>query len=125
MGLRAVERVNSVLIDEDSFDDPDDFSTQVLVGVDHGLKHDRWFHCDELISFSKRLLTNFVGSLSPNKIEERNKALSIALDIRGSKGERVAELDGCENSPRRDFSTGSFAGALMLLLNSGQERFHG
>jgi mRNA interferase MazF len=64
----------------------DGLSTQVLVGVDQGLKHDSSIHCDELISLPKSLLTNFVGSLSPNKIEELNRALSIALEIRGLKG---------------------------------------
>jgi mRNA interferase MazF len=64
----------------------DGLSTQVLVGVDEGLKHDSSIHCDELVSLAKPLLTNFVGSLSPQRIEELNKALSIALDIRGLKG---------------------------------------
>ncbi len=64
----------------------DGLSTQVLVGVDEGLKHESSIHCDELVSLAKSLLTNFVGSLSPQKIEELNKALSIALDIRGLKG---------------------------------------
>jgi mRNA interferase MazF len=64
----------------------DGLSTQVLVGADQGLKHDSTIHCDELISLPKSLLTNFVGSLSLNKIEELNNALSIALNIRGLKG---------------------------------------
>jgi mRNA interferase MazF len=64
----------------------DGLSTQVLVGVDEGLKHDSSVHCDELVSLPKSLLTNFVGSLSPQKIEELNRALSIALDIRDLKG---------------------------------------
>jgi mRNA interferase MazF len=58
----------------------------VLVGVDEGLKHDSSIHCDELISLPKSLLTNFVGSLSLKKIEELDRALSIALDIRNLKG---------------------------------------
>jgi mRNA interferase MazF len=64
----------------------DGLSTQVLVGVNEGLKHDSSIHCDELISLPKSLLTNFVGSLSLKKIEELNRALSIALDIRDLKG---------------------------------------
>ena len=66
----------------------DGLSTQVLVGVDQGLKHDSSIHCDELVSLPKSLLTNFIGSLSPNKIEELNKALSIALDIRDIRGSK-------------------------------------
>jgi mRNA interferase MazF len=64
----------------------DGLSTQVLVGVDEGLKHDSSIHCDELVSLPKSALINFVGSLSPQKIEELNRALSIALDIRDFKG---------------------------------------
>jgi mRNA interferase MazF len=61
-------------------------STQVLVGVDEGLKHDSSIHCDELISLPKSVLTNFIGSLSPEKTEELDRALSIALDIRDFEG---------------------------------------
>ncbi|MEW6616165.1 MAG: type II toxin-antitoxin system PemK/MazF family toxin [Thermodesulfobacteriota bacterium] len=64
----------------------DGLSTQVLVGVNEGLKHDSSIHCDELVSLPKSVLTNFIGSLSPQKIEELNSALSIALDIRNLKG---------------------------------------
>jgi len=59
----------------------DGLSTQVLVGIDEGLKHDSSIHCDELISIPKSALTNFVGKLSPQKIEALNRALRIALDI--------------------------------------------
>ena len=64
----------------------DGLSTQVLVGVNEGLKHDSSVHCDELVSLPKSVLTNFVGSLSPQKTGELNKALSIAVDIRDLKG---------------------------------------
>lgn len=59
----------------------DALSTQVLVGIDEGLKHDSSIHCDELVSLPKSVLTNFVGRLSLQKIEALNKALCIALDI--------------------------------------------
>jgi mRNA interferase MazF len=68
------------------FSTHDGLSTQVLVGVDEGLKHDSSIHCDELVSLPKSVLTNFIGSLSPQKIEELNRALSIALDIQDLKG---------------------------------------
>ena len=64
----------------------DGLSTQVLVGVDEGLRHDSSVHCDELVSLPKSLLTNYAGSLSPQKTAELNRALSIALDIRDLKG---------------------------------------
>ena len=56
-------------------------STQVPVGVDEGLKHDSSIHCDELVSLPKSALTNFIGALSPQKLQELNHALRIALDI--------------------------------------------
>ena len=63
----------------------DGLSTQVQAGVSEGLKHDSSIHCDELVSLPKSVLTNFIGSLSPQKVEELNGALSIALDIRDLK----------------------------------------
>jgi mRNA interferase MazF len=59
----------------------DGLSTQVLVGADEGLKHDSSIHCDELVSLSKSALTQYVGMLSPTKMDELNRALRIALDI--------------------------------------------
>jgi mRNA interferase MazF len=56
-------------------------STQVPVGVAEGLKHESSVHCDELVSLPKSVLTNFVGTLPPAKIEELNQALRIALDV--------------------------------------------
>ena len=56
-------------------------STQVPVGVTEGLKHDGSIHCDALMSLPKAVLTDFIGTLSPDKIEELNEALKIALAI--------------------------------------------
>lgn len=58
-------------------------STQVLVGIEDGLKHESSIHCDELVSLPKSALTNYVGSLSSEKIGAVNLALRIALDIAG------------------------------------------
>jgi mRNA interferase MazF len=55
--------------------------TQVPVGVDEGLKHDSSIHCDELISLSKSAFTDYVGMLSPTKLNELNEALRMALDL--------------------------------------------
>ncbi|HCS92272.1 MAG: type II toxin-antitoxin system PemK/MazF family toxin [Thiohalocapsa sp. PB-PSB1] len=55
--------------------------TQVLVGVDEGLKHESSIHCDELVSLRKSMLSNFVGQLSPKKIAELRVALAISLEI--------------------------------------------
>ncbi len=59
----------------------DGLSTQILVGIDEGLKHDSSIHCDELVSLRKSVLNNFVGRLSPQKLATLNKALRISLDI--------------------------------------------
>jgi mRNA interferase MazF len=59
----------------------DGLSTQVPVGVDEGLKHDSSIHCDELVSLPKSVLTNFVGTLSGQKIQDLNHALALALDL--------------------------------------------
>ena len=59
----------------------DGLSTQVLVGVEEGLKHDSSIHCDELVSLPKSALTHYVSTLTPSKIEALNQALRIALDI--------------------------------------------
>ncbi len=55
--------------------------SEVEVGIDEGLKHDSCIHCDELVSIEKSKLTNFIGSLSEQKIRELNQALKIALEI--------------------------------------------
>jgi mRNA interferase MazF len=59
----------------------DGLSTQVAVGVEVGLKHASSIHCDELVSIPKSALSDFVGHLSPAKVWELDKALSIALGL--------------------------------------------
>jgi mRNA interferase MazF len=56
-------------------------STQVPVGIDEGLKHDSAIHCDELVSLPKSMLTNYIGSLSPKKLQMLESALKIALQV--------------------------------------------
>jgi len=56
-------------------------STQVIVGIDEGLKHDNGIHCDELISLPKSVLTNYVGKLSSEKLHFLDIALKIALQV--------------------------------------------
>jgi mRNA interferase MazF len=56
-------------------------STQVRIGVDEGLKHDSSIHCDELVSLPKSALTNYIGTLSSDKIQGINRALRLALDV--------------------------------------------
>lgn len=56
-------------------------ATQVPVDIDEGLTHASSIHCDALMSLPKSVLTNFIGVLSPPKIEELNEALKVALGI--------------------------------------------
>ena len=56
-------------------------SSQVAVGVDEGLKHDSSIHCDELVSLPKSVLTDYIGSLSTEKIADLGRALRLALDV--------------------------------------------
>lgn len=56
-------------------------STQVPVGIEDGLKHDSCIYCDELISIPKIMLTDFIGTLSPEKILLLNDSIKIALEI--------------------------------------------
>jgi mRNA interferase MazF len=59
----------------------DGLSTQVRVGIEEGLKHESSIHCDELISVQKSSLRHFVGSLSYEKIEQLDNALSVAVGL--------------------------------------------
>ncbi len=59
----------------------DGLSTQVAVGTEEGLKHDSSIHCDALMSIPKSTLTNYVGTLPSDKIDELNQALHVALDL--------------------------------------------
>jgi len=56
-------------------------STQVELGTDEGLKHDSSIHCDELVSLSKSMLTDYVGILGVKKKGELATALRIALEL--------------------------------------------
>ena len=55
--------------------------TEVPVGPEEGLKHPSWIASDGLVSIPKSRLTDFIGSLSPEKLSRLSHALKIALDI--------------------------------------------
>jgi mRNA interferase MazF len=59
----------------------DGLATQVQIGVDEGLKHESSIHCDEIVSLAKSMLSNYIGTLSAQKLNQLNRALRIALDI--------------------------------------------
>lgn len=56
-------------------------STQVSIGIEEGLKHDSCIRCDELVSIQKSELTNYIGTLSNQKLKELKKAIRIALAV--------------------------------------------
>ena len=59
----------------------DGLSTQVALGIAEGLKHDSSIHCDELVSISKSLLTDYAGRLGPMKLRELDDSLAIAVGL--------------------------------------------
>jgi mRNA interferase MazF len=59
--------------------------SQVSVDIEEGLKHDSSIHCDELVSLPKSVLTDYVGCLSPEKLDELDRALAFALDLRAQR----------------------------------------
>lgn len=60
----------------------DGLSTQVLVDIEDGLVHASSIHCDALVSISKSALTDYLGALSPEKLQLLDEALRMALDLR-------------------------------------------
>jgi mRNA interferase MazF len=56
-------------------------ATQVQIGIEEGMKHESWVHCDDLRSIQKSALTRWVGSLPPAKMRKLNNALVVALDL--------------------------------------------
>lgn len=56
-------------------------STEVILGPSEGLPRTSAARCDFLALLFKRKLTGFVGTLSPSKISELDRALAIALGL--------------------------------------------
>lgn len=56
-------------------------ATQVRIGIEEGMKHDSWIHCDDLRSMEKSVLTRWVGSLPSAKLRNLDYALAVALDL--------------------------------------------
>jgi mRNA interferase MazF len=55
--------------------------SQVAIGPDEGMKHESWIVCDNLVSVRKADLTQFIGSLSFEKLAQLDEALRIALAL--------------------------------------------
>ncbi len=60
-------------------------ATEVAIGVDEGLRHDSGILCDALVSLPKSGLTDFVGTLSPQRIRTLDQALRVALAVEGDR----------------------------------------
>ena len=56
-------------------------STEVVLGPEDGLPHVSAVRCDFLTLMFKSKLTHFVGTLSPTKIAQLNRALAYALEL--------------------------------------------
>jgi mRNA interferase MazF len=76
-----IDSVFSTVICAPVFTNGEGISTQVAVGLNEGLKHDSWIVCDNLRSFRKTDLTQFLGSLSLAKLAELDEALRVALAL--------------------------------------------
>lgn len=63
-------------------------ATEVPLGEHEGLEHPSWLRCDDVTGALRSKLTDYVGSLSREKMKDVNRALAIALDI------EPAGLDG-------------------------------
>lgn len=62
------------------------------VGVEDGLKHESCICCDELISIAKGALTDFIGSLSMDRLSRLDDALRIELDTAASLPGSIHDL---------------------------------
>lgn len=76
-----IETVYNSVICAPVYTNYNNLTTEVSIGVNEGLKHDSAVRCDELTSLPKSALTNFIGSLSPQKVQELNQALKSALEL--------------------------------------------
>ena len=76
-----IDSVYSTIICAPVYTNYEGLSTQVLVGIEEGLKHPSAIRCDELISILKMRLTDYTGTLSEEKLIELGQALSIAIGV--------------------------------------------
>ena len=72
----------------------DGLATQVDVGQPEGLKQESSIHCDALVSLSKTQLSDFVGTLSAERLEALDRALQIALAVFGPEPRQIGSTSG-------------------------------
>lgn len=56
-------------------------ATEVEVSEAEGLKHRSVVNCDQITRLEKRMLTDYIGKLSPKKLSQLRGALRVALDV--------------------------------------------
>jgi mRNA interferase MazF len=78
---RLIDSAYSTVIAAPIFAEGDGLSTQVTVGPEEGVKHQSWIACDNLRSLRKADLTQFIGSLSWDKLKELDEALRVTLGL--------------------------------------------
>lgn len=57
--------------------------SEVLVGVDEGLKHDSAVNLDHVQTVEKARLRKFVGTLTPHRMRQVCRALAVATGCAG------------------------------------------
>ena len=77
----AIETRFSTVICAPVMTEGQDLATQVSIGIEEGMKHESWIHCDNLRSVGKSELTRYVGSVAPGKMLKVDYALTDALDL--------------------------------------------
>ena len=65
-------------------------TTEVVVWLGEGLPRTSAIRCDFLTLMFKSKLTQFISTLSPEKTEEINRALAVALDLSTDSRSRQA-----------------------------------
>jgi mRNA interferase MazF len=78
---KLIESRYSTVICAPIYTEGEGLATQVAVGPEAGLKHESWILCDNLVSFNKSVLTDFVGTLSAAQLKQLNRSLALALDM--------------------------------------------
>jgi len=63
-----------------------DCPQQVPVEIGEGLKYSSSVYCDELVSIPKTVISNYIDTLSEQKLDQVNRALATVLAIKQAEG---------------------------------------
>jgi mRNA interferase MazF len=67
-------------------------ATEVSVGIDEGLRHESSVLCDALVSLPKSTLSDFIGSLSRDRVRALNEALRVALEVEETEASTLGDI---------------------------------